>query len=90
MLLRLWITASKVFVKIALCVSVWAGCWQPVCQRAVHILMHGAMSVIHNSTAVSILVSVRSFTANNNPLAYLHVRSAVHTDQLVVLIPLSL
>ena len=36
---------------MALCVSVWAECWQPVCQRAVHILIHGAMSVIHNSTA---------------------------------------
>ena len=33
----------------ALCVSLWAGCWQPACQRAVHRLMHGATkrSVIH-------------------------------------------
>ena len=40
----------------ALCVSLWAGCWQPSpniegCQRAVHGLMHGAAPVIHSRSS---------------------------------------
>ena len=38
------------YINEALCISLWAGCWQLVCQCAVHGLMHDAAnrSVIHS------------------------------------------
>ena len=51
----LWVTGFSA----GLWISVWAGCGQLACPRAVHALIHGPAPVIHKSTACNQFVNAR-------------------------------